>query len=270
MGTRPCETQNQRRGGALVQRQRILHHRLSQRRLQGSGQKRFPAGQIIRQRREIRCQTGKQARQAGAGQSLTMFLRVHCLRDFGCVAVLSGIFCCNMQAGFSLPITGSARSVSGQFIVISAFQSSALFTAPGIVTDTNFVRLEPALLAISAERVRETLWRELGVNGPWRGKVFLVLRPAQSPNDDVIIVSKRLADGWDYHVSLPDVLSHTHFARAMVSVVLLEFANRNASMRSAEIPGWLTDGLSQQLLAADWREMILSSPSRVVNGLLAS
>jgi hypothetical protein len=196
-----------------------------------------------------------------------MFLRVHYLRDFGCVAVLSGI-CCNLQAGSSLPITGSAHSVSGQFIVVSAFPSSALFTAPRIVTDTNFVRLEPALLAVSAERVKETLWRELGVKGPWRGKVFLVLIPAQSPNDDVTIVSKRLADGWDYNVLLPDVLSHTHFARAMVSVVLLEFANRNASPRSAEIPEWLIDGLSQQLLAADWHEMILSSPSHVVNGLL--
>ena len=200
-----------------------------------------------------------------------MFLRVYRLRDFGCIAVLSGIFCCSsLQAGFSLPITGSARSVSGQFIVTGTFQSSSLFTAPRIVTDTNFVRLEPALLAVSAERVKEALWRELGVNGPWRGKVFLVLRPAQSPNDDVTIVSKRLADGWDYHVLLPDVLSHTHFARAMVSVVLLEFANRNASTRSAEIPGWLTEGLSQQLVAADWHEMILSSPSHVVNGLLES
>jgi hypothetical protein len=199
-----------------------------------------------------------------------MFLRVHCLRDLGCIAVLSGIFCCSLQTGFSLPITGSARSVSGQFIVTGAFQSSLLFTTPGIVTDTNFVRLEPALLAVSAERVRETVWRELGINGPWRGKIFLMLRPAQSPNDDVTIVSKRLADGWGYYVLLPDVLSHTHFARAMVSVVLLEFANRNASTRSAEIPGWLTDGLSQQLLATDWREIILSSPSSNMNGLLES
>ena len=200
-----------------------------------------------------------------------MFPRVHCLRNLGCVAVLSGVFCCNIYAGFPLPKTESARSVSGQFVVINAFQTSSLAAAPKIVADTNLVRLEPALLAVSAERVRETVWRELGVNGQWRGRVFLVLRPAKSANDDVTIVSRRLADGWDYHVLLPDVLSRTRFARAMVSVVLLEFANRNASStRSAEIPGWLTDGLSQQLLATDWHKIILSSPSPVVNGLLGS
>ena len=53
----------------------------------------------------------------------------------------------------------------------------------------------------------------------------------------------------------------------MTGVLLLEFANRNARARSAEIPAWLTDGLSQQLLAADWQEIILSSPAKMVNGL---
>jgi hypothetical protein len=33
------------------------------------------------------------------------------------------------------------------------------------------------------------------------------------------------------------------------------------------MPPWLTDGLSQELLAAAWQEIILSSPNKVVNGL---
>jgi hypothetical protein len=41
-------------------------------------------------------------------------------------------------------------------------------------------------------------------------------------------------------------------------------------VRSAEIPAWLTDGLSQQLLAPGTVEIILSSPNRNVNGLLES
>ena len=192
--------------------------------------------------------------------------RAHCLRNFGC-AVAFSIFCCNVQAEFSLPKMDLARSVSGQFVVTGTSRLSSLATAPKIAADTNFVRLEPALLAVSAERIRETLWRELGINNHWRGKIFLVLRPAQSPDEDVTITSERFVNGWNYSVSLPDVLSRAHFARAMVSVVLLEFANRNASTPSVEIPGWLTEGLSQQLLATDWREIVLSSPSRGVNGL---
>jgi hypothetical protein len=53
-------------------------------------------------------------------------------------------------------------------------------------------------------------------------------------------------------------------------VLLLEFANRNARARCAEIPAWLTDGLSRQLFAADWQEAILSSPAKRVNGMPVS
>ena len=169
-----------------------------------------------------------------------------------------------------MPKTELARGVSGQFIVTSAPSLSSLAATPRIVADTNFVRLEPSLLAISAERIKETLRRELGINNQWRGKIFLALRPAQSTDEDVTIVSERFANGWNYCVFLPDVLSRTRFVRAMVSVELLEFANCNASTRSAEIPEWLTDGLSQQLLAADGRKIILSSPPHVVNGLSQS
>ena len=68
-------------------------------------------------------------------------------------------------------------------------------------------------------------------------------------------------------VALPDVLPRTRFVRALTGVVLLEFANRDAGARSAEIPAWLTDGLSQQLLATGAVEIVLSSPGRTVNGL---
>ena len=174
-----------------------------------------------------------------------------------------------------MPGTELARGVSGQFVVTGASSSSSLAATPKIMADTNFVRLEPSLLAVSAERIKETLRRELGIelrqelgaDNQWRGKIFLVLRPAQSPNENVTIISERSANGWNYHVLMPDVLSCTRFVRAMTSVVLLEFANRDASTRSAEIPGWITDGLSEQLLASDGSKIILSSPSHVMNGL---
>ena len=53
----------------------------------------------------------------------------------------------------------------------------------------------------------------------------------------------------------------------MVSALLLEYANRGAQSHSAEIPVWLTDGLSQQMLAAGSPETILSAPDKVLNGL---
>ncbi len=180
------------------------------------------------------------------------------------------------QAPF--PDTSLARSVSGQFIVTgvpSPAAGAGPAARPGIATNTDFVRLEPALLAVSAERIKESLRRELnrefensGAGAPPHGKIYLVLHPAQSTNEDVTIVSRHSPGGWDYQVQLPDVLSRTRYLRAMTGVLLLEFANRNsAALNSAEIPAWLTDGLSQELLATAWQEIILSSPDKKVNGL---
>ncbi len=173
------------------------------------------------------------------------------------------------RAQFSPPDKNSARSVSGQFIVQGTLQFSPLAHMPRIVADTNLVRLEPALLAVSAERIKESLWRTLGIKAgtPWRGQIHLVLHPAQSPDEDVTIVSQPFAKIWNYRVELPDVLPRVNFTRALTVVVLLEYANRSAQSHSAEIPAWLTDGLSQQLLAAGSPETILSAPDKIVDGL---
>jgi hypothetical protein len=173
------------------------------------------------------------------------------------------------SAQFSPPGENMARSVSGQFIVIGSKGISPLANSPRIATNADFVRLEPALLAVSAERVKDSLWSTLGVNAStrWRGRIFLALHPARSLDEDVTIVSKPSDGGWNYQVQLPDVLSRARFARAMAGVLLLEFADRKATTRPAEIPDWLIDGLSQQLLAANLSEIILSSPDQTVNGL---
>ncbi len=198
--------------------------------------------------------------------------RERCLRHFGGCAVVLGMFCGNASAQLSLPDVNLTRSVSGQFIVTGGQQVSPLVASPAVATNDNFVRLDSALVAVSAERIKQTLWRDLDINPalPWRGKIFLALHPARSLDENVTIISEHFADGWDYHVALPDVLPRTRFLRAMTSVVLLEFANRGAGARSAQIPAWLTDGLSQQLLATGTVEVVLSLPSRTVGGLLES
>ncbi|MGH7977490.1 MAG: hypothetical protein ACREC8_12635, partial [Limisphaerales bacterium] len=192
-----------------------------------------------------------------------------CLRDFGCAAALLSVCCCRAQADFSLPGKISAHSVSGQFIVSGADGISALAASPAIATNADFVRLEPALLAVSAERIKQSLWRELKINpnSPWRGRIFLALHPARSLDEGVTIISTPSIGGWSYQALLPDVLPRARFARALVSVLLLEFANRDARAHSAEIPDWLADGLSQQLLAENSSEIILSSPDKIINGL---
>ncbi|HUA38456.1 MAG TPA: hypothetical protein VMA35_08715 [Candidatus Sulfopaludibacter sp.] len=198
--------------------------------------------------------------------------RKRCLRDLGCAVALFGVFCGNAPGQLPLPAANLTRSVSGQFVVTD--------TGPGLpgsplaasATNSDLVRLEPALLAVSAERIKQTLWRELGVDPatPWRGRIFLGLHPARSLDENVTVFSEHFVNGWDYQVALPDVLPRVRFVRALTSVVLLEFANRGAGTQSAEIPAWLTDGLSQQLLATGAVEVVLSSPGRTANGLAES
>jgi hypothetical protein len=174
-----------------------------------------------------------------------------------------------VRAQFSPAETFSANSTSGQFIVSGGQQVSPLASLPEIVTNTSLVRLEPALLAVSAERIKESLRRQLGISqsAPWSGKIFLALRPAQSSDEDVTIISSRIAGIWNYRVELPDIVSRTRLARALTGVLLLEFANRSAQEHSAEIPAWLTDGLSQQLAADGSPENILSPPDKNVEAL---
>ena len=164
----------------------------------------------------------------------------------------------------------SAQSISGQFAVIAAQQVSPLANAPAVATNSEFVRLEPALLAVSAERIKQSLWQQLGMDDTarWRGQIFLALHPAQSLDENVTVISSRFNGVWIYRVELPDVLTQTRLTRALTGVVLLEIANRTAGEHSAEIPSWLVDGLSAQLLAENSAGFILSAPTKSDNGIL--
>ena len=159
------------------------------------------------------------------------------------------------RAQMPLPDSTTTRSsASGQFVVISANAVPPSARPPIAITNAGFIRLEPALLAVSAERIKQTLWRRLGLapSTPWRGRIFLALHPATSPDENVAIISTRFAGVWNYRVELPDNLSRTRLTRALTGVVLLELANRdNSGDRAPEIPAWLTEGLAHQLLAAD-------------------
>ena len=168
------------------------------------------------------------------------------------------------------PVVNSVQSASGQFTVNGPAQFPPLAPWPGAATDTNLVRLDPALLSVSAERIKNSLRRLLGLaaNAPWHGKIFLVLHPALAPDEDVTIISQPYLNTWNYRVELPNVLSQTRYLRAMTSVLLSELADGDArKTRAAVIPDWLTDGLAQQLSASGPLQVILSVPRKLENGL---
>jgi hypothetical protein len=175
------------------------------------------------------------------------------------------------RAEFSEDDPQVTRSISGQFVVSTTTQHSRLFFLPDFANNTNFVRLEPALLAVAAERFKDLLWQQLGLraDSAWQGKIHLSLRPADSPDDDVTIASDYLMRNWDYHVVLPDILARTRYVRALSSVLLLEIANRDnpGINRSTDVPQWLVDGLAQQVLDEDASKVVLAVPMGSQNTL---
>jgi hypothetical protein len=170
-----------------------------------------------------------------------------------------------------LPEQPVSHSVSGQFYVFSQSGSPRppYRLEPG--TNSEILRLEPALLAVSAERFKRDLGSQLGLKpaAPWQGKIYLAIRPARSLDDGVTITSGVWLNRRVYRVELPALVTRTRYARALTAVLLMEIANRNSAVdgRSAEIPGWLADGLAQQVLALNDPKAALSMPAQNRNGL---
>ncbi len=157
------------------------------------------------------------------------------------------------------PVPKAFHSRSGQFIVSST--PPAPIGNATLQTNRDFVRLDSTILPVSCERIKGILWRDLGMTEPYRGKIFLTLYPARSPEDTILIASGEFRDGWQYRVALPDVLDHSKFVDGIVQALLLEIANRGAADHGAEIPLWLTEGFSERILNSSEAEVILPPPS---------
>lgn len=159
-----------------------------------------------------------------------------------------------------------AQSASGQFTVIAPPQNYHPASYSG--TNANVIRLEPAMVAMSAERIRQSVWRELGVTGQWQHKIFVSLYAVTPWTGQNISISTDLrSSGWSYRISIPNQITRERYLRVMTQMILLELANRSASLRSAEIPAWLSDGLAFQMLANNSDDLILTPPRHNIGGI---
>lgn len=168
------------------------------------------------------------------------------------------------------PRLAPIESASGQFVVFAAPPARRAPWLTRLAENTNYILLEPTLLAVSCERIKQKLCDQLGVTSPWRGKVYLNLHPASSPAEGVTVVAQKSPGGWEYLVALPDILSRDRFVRAIVQVLLSEIANRSAGVHPAEVPRWLVDGLGGELRALNEVELFLPPPTLTARGLAVS
>jgi hypothetical protein len=186
------------------------------------------------------------------------------------VMVVASVVLENAGAQFLPARQTPAQSASGQFLVRGGSSPDLSPALSGLANNTNYIVLEPTLLAVSCERVKQKLWSELGVNSSWRGRIYLNVHPARSPDDWVKLVSEKFTDGWNYRVELPSPVSRDRYIRAIVQALLLELSNRNARDHTAEVPTWLAEGLGRELRASYETELFLPPPKMNVRGLTIS
>ena len=167
-----------------------------------------------------------------------------------------------------LPARLPVRSLTGQFVVCDERPASGPGTIRGAGrTNQNLLPLEPAFLAVSCERIKQALYANLGVTAPSRGIVYLTILPAWGPEKDFAYTTERFGNNWIYRLALPSPVERQRLLRIIVQVVLQEMANRRVSDHRAEIPAWLTEGCSQQLLHSRAIEIILPPPNQSFGAL---
>ena len=163
----------------------------------------------------------------------------------------------------------TARSYSGQFTaremrgrplyasspaavrVPIAGSLAFLVTAPpaSATAQSDKIPLEPALLVVSCERLKELFLLELGMKDEWQGKIELIINSSLPEDRGPLLTGVHRPDGWSYELELPKTIQPRILVRAVIQVLLAELVNRRAGSQSAEIPFWLVEGLSGHLQA---------------------
>lgn len=159
----------------------------------------------------------------------------------------------------------TTRGISGQFVVSGASgvapRTGAIPTLEGDVAD---VEVEPQWLAVAAERTKQAVLARLDLPDPWVGKIHLQIRPRRELGETSIrIVPVSFPNGWQYRVDVPDPVEWRRLVRALVEVVLLELANRDAGERLGLPPLWINEGMTELVLADRGEDLVLRSHTAV-------
>ena len=143
----------------------------------------------------------------------------------------------------------TVHSRSGQFIVHSATPTQPSLARVGPPGTNRVITLYPDPLAVSCERIKAAVLAELGLPDRWRGKVHVTIDPRAPADLFPLATALPFADGWQFSLRLPRELEPPVLIRGVVHAVLLELILRNPGPYPPEIPVWLVEALTGQVLA---------------------
>jgi hypothetical protein len=128
------------------------------------------------------------------------------------------------------------------------------------------INLEPALIVVSCERLKESLLFELGMKDEWQGAVALLIDSSWKDDREPSLTAIHHPSGWSYELALPKAIKPEILVRALVETLLVEMANRRAGEQSAEIPYWLAEGMSAHLQAYNLPMFVIRPNTQGANG----
>jgi hypothetical protein len=157
------------------------------------------------------------------------------------------------------PIT--VRSRSGQFVV-QGLRSTKPVLTPAPSAAVTYVRLDPTVLAVSAENIKQSLLSALHLTDRWQGRIGISLRPVRVDDEEIVVASVHYTDGWQYRMQVPEQVNKARVIKALVEVLLVEIAQRNAGERRLELPPWLVPGLTAHLTATEPTPLIVEQETQ--------
>jgi len=154
-------------------------------------------------------------------------------------------------------------SSTGQFVVygvpIQQHNQPSSRLAPSA-----FLKVDPALLAVSCERIKQLLLNYLSAEDRWMGRIHIFVQFTVATNRPVSIESSLFAGRWRYRMLVPDEIEKNKLARALVNVILLEIVNREAGNKMVEVPLWLMEGFTRILLSSSGDNVLLQPQSLIL------
>jgi hypothetical protein len=156
----------------------------------------------------------------------------------------------------------TVRSQSGQFTVQGMPLTGSALVPP--VAGATYVRLDPAVLAVSCERIKDLLLDELQMPDRWRGAVLMAIHPVRRDQEPIEVRAIHFTDGWQYRLRIPEQVGKERLVQTLLQVMLLEMANRRAGSTSVELPPWLGEGLASILRTESLAALALEPDTRIV------
>ncbi len=117
--------------------------------------------------------------------------------------------------------------------------------------------LEPGLVAVTCERIKTALLRELKLNDSSdHARIYIQLNK-RLKQQNTRVVADQYERGWMYAVEFPVEVDEHFYTATVLQVLLYELANRHSPQQQIDLPSWLISGFISYLQSTSLQTLAL-------------